>query len=116
MEQERGKESTPMEYRQFIAEMRRWDSTKLFEAQRAIADLKGQPGYIVLEELVRSVLDRYEKQLRYGGVLDQAEYARVLGSMAGMESLLEAANAVLFQAEKVEKQLNDEAPAERAEA
>lgn len=77
----------------------RWDAEELDQAKDDIEKMLASPGWQVLMELLDGAYRSLQGQLIYGGVKEtSAEYARVLGQMAGFESAKAAAEAVVLKA------------------
>lgn len=98
----------------FLAQLQDWDSERLFAAADAIRALQVTPGWAVMTRMLELARNSAEDRMRYGKILEQAEYARNLGVITGLESVEKAGEAILLRAEAVQKQL--EAAAEKAEA
>lgn len=99
------------EHLPYLAHLRTLDKTSDVERLADDADAVGRMlesrGWTVLTELVRYVHGEAANRLVFahqgsqGKVLDQAEYARVLGFLAGLQQFEAAAQSVLIHAERV---------------
>ncbi len=98
----------------FLGRLDKWPSERLFTVERQVRDTMETPGYRELLDLISEATADAEARLKYGPVQEQAQYARSLGYISGMECLPAVAEAVLMQAEVVAERLKRQAgdPAE----
>ena len=95
------------EHRPYHAHLRHRDHDRLIADRDAIEQLTLSPGWRVLMELMNTVHGDAVSRLLFastgseGRVLEQAEYARLLGFLAGLQQARVAAEAVLRHAERV---------------
>jgi hypothetical protein len=102
------------EFNSLLEHLRRWDSEELFDAQEAVEQLTRHPGWKVVTGLVDALTRAGYSTLKMAnGRLEQAEYAAVLGKLAGLEVLAQVPEAVSLTAERAEKRL-EQANAEMA--
>jgi hypothetical protein len=96
----------------YLAHLRRRDSDTLPSESDAVRQLLGSTGWALLEELLDAVHGEAVNRLLFasagaeGKVLDQAEYARLLGFLAGLRQARVAAEAYLEHAERVRRKEN----------
>jgi hypothetical protein len=94
------------EHRPYHAHLRRRDPDRLLADRDAVSALLASPGWQVLEELTDAVHGTAVDRLLFshagseGRVLDQAEYARLLGFLSGLGQARVAAEAVITHAER----------------
>ena len=94
------------EHRPYHAHLRRRDPDRLTADRDAISQLLTSPGWRVLEELMAEVHGNAVDRLLFshagseGRVMDQAEYARLLGFLSGLDQARVAAEAVITHAER----------------
>jgi hypothetical protein len=104
------------EHLPYLAHLRRLDKSsdvqRLADDADAIGRMLDSRGWKVLTELVSYVHGESANRLVFthqgieGKVLDQAEYARVLGFLAGLQQFKAAAESVLIHAERVREKEN----------
>lgn len=94
-----------LKYEPYVAHLRGWESERVIAAKEAIEGLLAHPGWDVLTGLLEDARDASQARLRYGGVLEQAEYAKALGHLLGLEGPELAAQAVVLYAKQVEEEL-----------
>jgi hypothetical protein len=102
------------EHLPYLAHLRKLDKVsdveRLADDADAVQRMLDGRGWGVLTELVGYVHGEAANRLVFahqgveGKVLDQAEYARVLGFLAGLQQFQAAAQAVLIHAERVQRQ------------
>jgi len=91
----------------YVAHLRRRDSDSLPSDLDAIRQLISSRGWILVMDLIEAAHGEAVGRLLFqhtgaeGRVLDQAEYARLLGFLAGLDQARVAAEAVLSYAERV---------------
>ena len=93
------------QHRPFTARLRDWDSERLFTADRQVRELIEHPGYRVVLDLIGAANESAQTRMKHGPIMEQAEYARAHGLMAGLESVKSAAESVLIEAERVADEL-----------
>lgn len=98
-----GAEHTP-----FLAHLRRNADPDTALAERtAVQDLIGSEGWRLVNELLDRTYEEAVTRLLFGhaglsgGVLEQAEYARLLGFLSGLRQTRWAAEAIVEHAERV---------------
>jgi hypothetical protein len=97
------------EHRPYHAHLRRRDPERLISDRDAVQALLATPGWAVLEELIEQAHGEAVRRLLFvhagseGRVLDQAEYARLLGFLAGLSQARVAAEAVIRHAEREQR-------------
>lgn len=102
------------EFNSLLRHLKGMDSDELFGAAEQVESLMRHPGWEVVTGLVDALTRAgYFTLKQANGRLEQAEYAAVLGKLAGLEILAQVPKAVLLSAERVEKQL-EKANAETA--
>jgi hypothetical protein len=95
------------EHRPYLAQLRHRDSDALPSEADAVAQLVQTPGWQIVAELIEAAHGDAVSRLLFahsgaeGRVLDQAEYARLLGFLSGLRQARVAAEAVLLHAERV---------------
>jgi hypothetical protein len=95
------------EHRPYLAHLRHHDADQLPSESDAVASLLGSVGWSLIVELVDAVHGEAVNRLLFastgseGKVLDQAEYARLLGFLAGLKQFRVAAEAYAMHAERV---------------
>jgi hypothetical protein len=65
--------------------LRRWPADRLFQAAELIETLETDPGFNLLTALVEEARDNAQDRLIAGPTLQQADYARALGMLAGLD-------------------------------
>lgn len=96
------------EHRPYHAHLRKRDTDRLTVDRDAVQQLVAMPGWSILETLIEDVHGEAVSRLLFahagseGRVLDQAEYARLLGFLAGLRQFRVAAEAVLRHVERVQ--------------
>jgi hypothetical protein len=96
------------EHRPYHAHLRHRDTDQIIGDRDVIRQLTESPGWVVLQELLDQVHGEAVSRLLFmhtgaeGRVLDQAEYARLLGFLAGLRQSRVAAEAVLRHAERAQ--------------
>jgi hypothetical protein len=100
------------EQKPFLAYMRGWESERAFAARQAVEGLMEHPGWDVLVGLVETATKATYDQMKYTQKpLEQAEYAQLHGRIAGLESIVPAAEAVLVNGQRVDRRLASAAEA-----
>jgi hypothetical protein len=77
----------------------------LFAAAKNVQGLTEHPGWKVIRELLDARAQRLLTQLIHGPVLDQAKYASATGMVSGLEQSRYVVESVLFEAQRVEREL-----------
>ena len=101
--------SAGAELRPYLAHLRSWDLDTLPSDADAVAALLASPGWAVVSALVDDVHDQAVTRLLFahagsdGRVLEQAEYARLLGFLSGLRQTRWAAEAFIEHAERVQR-------------
>jgi hypothetical protein len=96
------------EHRPYHAHLRHRDTDQIIVDRDAVAALSDSPGWAVLQALLEQVHGEAVSRLLFahtgseGRVLDQAEYARLLGFLAGLRQSRVAMEAVLKHAERAQ--------------
>lgn len=97
-----GAEHTP-----FLARLRKVDGDDVLSDADAVRAMLDSPGWQLVSGLIGETYDEASTRLIFGHagsegrVLDQAEYARLLGFLAGLRQTRWAAEAYLLHAERV---------------
>lgn len=97
-----------VEHRPYFAQLRRRDSDSLPSEVDAIRALIESPGWRLLLELIDAAHGDAARRLLFahsgaeGRVLEQAEYARLLGFLSGLGQARVAAEAFLMHAERAQ--------------
>lgn len=97
------------EHRPYHAHLRHRDPDRLTADRDAVRALLDSPGWRVIDELTDAVHGAAVNRLLFahagseGRVLDQAEYARLLGFLAGLDQARVAAESVLRHAEREQR-------------
>jgi hypothetical protein len=100
------------EQRPYLAHLSRRDIDSLPSDADAVAELLASPGWRVVNELLDEVHEQAVTRLLFGHagsdgrVLDQAEYARLLGFLSGLRQTRWAAQAFLTHAERAQTKEN----------
>lgn len=95
------------EHRPYLAELRHHDADQIASEVGQIEALLAMPGMALIEDLIDAVHRNAVERLLFasagaeGRVLDQAEYARLLGFLAGLGQARVAAEAFVMYAERV---------------
>jgi hypothetical protein len=98
------------DHRPYLAHLRHHDLDRLPVEVAAIEQMLRSDGWRVLTELVESVHGEAVTRLLFshtgsdGAVLEQAEYARLVGFLAGLRQFRAAAEAFVIHAERVQRQ------------
>lgn len=96
------------EHRPYHAHLRHRDTDQIITDRDAVRQLSESPGWVVLMDLLEQVHGEAVSRLLFahtgaeGRVLDQAEYARLLGFLAGLRQSRVAMEAVLKHAERAQ--------------
>lgn len=96
-----------VEHRPYFAQLKRRDQDNLPSEHDAIRAMVQGPGWKLLNELLDQAHGDAVRRLLFshsgaeGRVLDQAEYARLLGFLSGLGQARVAAEAFLMHAERV---------------
>jgi hypothetical protein len=99
----------------YVTQMRgKWTAQQLFDAARAVEETVQSPGWKVIADLVGGAADQEDHRIKFGKTLEQAEYARAIGLVVGLQSPLLAAESVLAYAKQVESELEQRNAAEQA--
>lgn len=97
-----------VEHRPYFAQLRRRDSDSLPSEADQVRALAESPGWRLVLELVDAAHGDAVRRLLFshtgetGKVLDQAEYARLLGFLSGLGQARVAAEAFLMHAERAQ--------------
>jgi hypothetical protein len=101
------------EHTPFLAHLRKTsDPDRAFADASAVRDLIDGPGWALVNELLDQVHEEAVTRTLFahagseGRVLDQAEYARLLGFLAGLRQVRWAAEAIVIHAERVRAKEN----------
>jgi hypothetical protein len=103
-------ERSAAEHRPYLAHLRHHDHDRLSGEVDAIEQMLRSPGWRVLTELVEHVHGEAVNRLLFshtgseGVVLEQAEYARLMGFLAGLRQYRVAAEAFVIRAERARNQ------------
>ena len=89
----------------FLAHLQKWPSERLFTAERQVRELMDHPGWGELTGLIDAARESAETRMKYGPIREQADYARDLGMIAGLEALKAASEAVFLRADEVQARL-----------
>lgn len=95
------------EHRPYIAHLRSKDPDQIASEIGAIEQLLEHPGWVLVHQLVDAVHESAVERILFsssgaeGRVLEQAEYARLLGFLAGLSQARVAAEAYQLYAERV---------------
>jgi GTP1/Obg family GTP-binding protein len=96
------------EHRPYHAHLRHRDVDQIISDRDAVTQLSESLGWAVLQELLEQVHGEAVSRLLFahtgseGRVLDQAEYARLLGFLAGLRQSRVAMEAVLTHAARAQ--------------
>jgi hypothetical protein len=83
-----------------------WEDQRLFEADRAVAELVKHPGWAALSGLLADCRELVEANLKYGQATDSpAEQARVIGRLTGLEAAQSAVEAIGLKAREKQSKL-----------
>jgi hypothetical protein len=97
-----------------IAEiLRRWPADRLFQAAELIEELETNPGFNLLAALIEEARDNAQDRLIAGPTLSQADYARAMGLLAGLDVTRKIPRTIREIAAAKEKRLEaaEETPA-----
>ncbi len=95
------------EHRPYLAQIRTRDPDRVASEAELIRQLREHPGWALANDLIDTVHGTAVSRLLFasagaeGRVLDQAEYARLLGFLAGLRQVRVAAEAYELHAERV---------------
>jgi len=95
------------EHRPYLAALRHKDADQIASEIDAVTQLADAPGWALVRDLVDVVHANAVERLLFastgveGRVLDQAEYARLLGFLAGLDQARVAVEAYVMHAERV---------------
>jgi hypothetical protein len=95
------------EHRPYLAALRHKDADQVASEIDAVRTISDTPGWALIEALVDEVHGNAVSRLLFastgveGRVLDQAEYARLLGFLAGLNQARVAVEAYVMHAERV---------------
>ena len=103
MEKPNGRVHTPIK-----AVLDDWDRDDLTFAGRQLRQVVDSPGYAFLEALIDALIEKQRQQILPPTIHEQAKYAQVLGHMAGLEAAKTAAQSLLYEAESVAAERNQE--------
>jgi hypothetical protein len=98
------------EHRPFFAQIRRRDSDQLPSDLNAVRELVASHGWQLVMDLLDQAHGDAARRLLFahagaeGRVLEQAEYARLLGFLSGIGQARVAADALIAYAERVHSQ------------
>jgi hypothetical protein len=96
-------ERKPAGYAVFGGELEHWETDDLLQARDDVQSLTSHPGWKWLNRLLGERKQRDMTRLIHGGVLEQAQYAALTGTLSGMESGALAADSVVFAADRRER-------------
>ena len=97
------------EHRPYLARLQRHDSDALPSEVDAVRQLLGSKGWELLMRLLDDTHGDAVKRILFasagaeGKVLEQAEYARLLGFLSGLQQARVAAEAYIEHAERVQR-------------
>lgn len=95
------------EHRPYLAALRHHDPDQIASEIEQIEALRAMPGSALVNDLIATVHRNAVERLLFastgaeGKVLDQAEYARLLGFLAGLDQARVAVEAFVMYAERV---------------
>jgi hypothetical protein len=102
------------EHRPYLAALRHKDPDQIASEIEAIKQLREHPGWALVEHLIDDVHGNAVNRLLFassgaeGRVLEQAEYARLLGFLAGLDQARAAIEAYELHAERVRNREDNE--------
>lgn len=97
------------EHKPYLAHLRNGDTDSVLSDREAIAAMLESRGWVLLNELLEDVHESAVTRLLLthagseGRVFDQAEYARLIGFLSGLQQFRWAAEAFIEHAERVRK-------------
>lgn len=97
-----------LEHKPYIAHLRRRDSDALPSEREDVHALLSHPGWLLVMDLIEQAHGEAVARLLFahtgatGQVLEQAEYARLCGFLAGLDQARVAAEAVVAYAARVQ--------------
>ena len=96
------------EHLPYLAHLRKRDDDAIASEYAAVLELQNTPGWALVMELIETVHGEAVTRLlmghagQDGRILDQAEYARLLGFLSGLRQTRWAAEAFIEYAERVQ--------------
>lgn len=85
--------------------VRKWKSERIFASSDAMEELECSLGFRILTELLAEARENAMRKLVIGPTLDQADYTRALGMLAGLQSVQEIPGAIRKIAAHKQEQL-----------
>jgi hypothetical protein len=99
-----------LEHRPYLARLRGSDFDTIISDREAVQAMLDSPGWALVERLLDDTHADATTRLLFshagsdGSVMEQAEYARLLGFLSGLKQTRWAAEAFIEHAERVRKQ------------
>lgn len=97
--------------------VRRLDADDLLRTRDRVKEVVQHIGFDALRTLIQDGIENGHERLRNGPIREQAQYARDLGFLAGLQVLLDLPNEIFRVAEKLEQRIEaaeDSAPERKA--
>lgn len=84
----------------------RWDLEDLQRARDQMREVLTHPGYDTIRLVIEEAIENAQTRLVLGPVREQADYARAMGFLAGMRTILDFPQEIISVADAKEKKLD----------